>query len=120
MLNRKIKFNSESCPRSPICNVGFLDRWILVKNRLAAYLVGAAVEVTANVRQNRAFQVFIFQKECAPSVVRAVIGQIVTKCVRIVEAVVRVLIEWWIRIGRPFFVGRQRQRTLPYPDLGRG
>ena len=69
--------------------------------------------MTANVRQNRAFQIFVLEEDRAPCVVCLHSGQVRSQRVGIVEACFRVDIERRVRIRLAFFIRGQRKRPLP-------
>src|SRR5450432_141786 len=119
MGNGKVELDAERRPGSAIAYRRLLDGTVGVEHRLAGNFVDARVQVPANVGQHGAFQVFIFQIDGAPIVIHAAAGQIFTQHIRIVELVVRELVERRIWIGHALVVSGQRQRPLPHAHLRR-
>ena len=62
----EVEFNSERCPHAAIGNTGKLYRGIGIKHRSAIDLVDTGVEMASKIRQNGAFQIFVFQIEGSP------------------------------------------------------
>ena len=75
--------------------------------------------MAAEIGQNRAPQILVLEKNRAPLVIRALVRQVSSQRVGIIEAACSELIECGIRVRRSFFVCRQRQRALPHVDLRR-
>ncbi len=117
MGNRKVELDAESRPSPTIAHNRLLDGGVGVEHRLPRDFVNTGVKVPANVRQHGAFQVFIFQINGTPVVIHAAARQIFPQDIRIVELVVRELVEGRIRVGHPLFIGRQDERPFPYAHL---
>ena len=115
--NGKIEFDSECRPGSAIRNRRLFDRWIRIEHRLAGNFVDAGVKMSADVRQHRALQIFVFEIHRPPVVIHPVAGEIVTQRIRIVEAVAGELIEGRIGIGQTLLVGGKGERPLPHAHL---
>ena len=62
--DRKVELNSERGPRTSVANPRFLDRGVGVEHRLPTDLVHTGVNVSADVRQNGAFQILVFEIDC--------------------------------------------------------
>ena len=71
MRNRKIELDAERRPGPAVANLSFFDGRIGIEHRLAIDLVDAGVKMPANVRQYGALQIFVFQVDGAPGVIRA-------------------------------------------------
>jgi len=117
--NRKVILHSECSPRSSVSDVRLLDGRVGIKHLPAIDLVEACIKVSPEVRQDRAFQVLVFQEHCTLWVLDAPVRQIGSQRVRIIEPVCCQLIEWGVRIRRTLFIYRQRKRPLPDTNLGR-
>ena len=114
MRDRKIELDPERRPGPPVSNRRLLDRRIGIKHRLARNLVDARIKMSANIRQHRALQIFIFEVNHPPRMIHTPVGQIGPQRIRIAEPVGSELIEGRIRIGQPLFVSRQSKRPLPH------
>ena len=73
--------------------------------------------MAAEVRQHRAFQVFVLQVDCAPRMVHSLARKVGAQGVGIVEAIGGELVEGGIGIGHPLFISRQGKRALPDAHL---
>src|SRR2546423_3199760 len=113
----KVVFDTKGRPGSAISDVRLLNRRISVEHRQAVDLVYAGVKVTTKIRQNRALQIFIFEKNSAPLMVGAAGGQIGPQSVGIVKPRSRELIKWRIRVRWAFVVGREWEGPLPDSHL---
>ncbi len=123
----EIEFDAESRPGAAIGDARELDRRIRVEHLLTVALVRAAVQVSAQVGQHEALQVFVLQPKRPPRLVHPAVGQMVAQGIRVVEAARSEQVEGGIRIGQAFFVGRYDHGVLPDPcafelggRLGRG
>ena len=84
--DRKVKLHAECGPGAAIANLRLLDGWIGIEHGLAADLVDAGIDMAADIRQHRAFQIFVLEKNGAPVVRRLHTGQVRPERVGIVEA----------------------------------
>src|SRR5580704_211062 len=115
--NRKVKLDPECGPGSAIADPGFLDGRVRVEHRLPADFVEARINMPAQIRQYRTFQVFVFKVDRTPAVLLTMIGYLFPQRVRIAISIDRELVEGRIGIWRSFFICRKIQKTFPYPHL---
>src|SRR2546423_2295610 len=109
----KVVFDTKGRPGSAISDVRLLNRRISVEHRQAVDLVYAGVKVTTEIRQNRALQIFIFEKNSAPLMVGAAGGEIGSQRVGVVKPRRREMIKWRDPGGGALGVGREGGRPPP-------
>src|SRR5204863_8610090 len=114
---REVKLEPEGGSGCAVADPGFLDGWVGMKHRLPADFVGARINMPAQIRQHRTFQIFVFKIDRTPSVLGTLVGYLFPQCIGIAKSTDRELVERRVRIGRSFFVCRKIQNTFPYPHL---
>src|SRR5579862_1928094 len=112
MRDRKVELQSKRRPATPHSDRGFLDGRVLVEYWDIVDLIRAGVNMTADVGQNHALEIFVLQINGAERALDPVRGEIVPEDIRIVKAGGGVLIERSVRVWRPFLIIRKRQRTF--------
>ena len=117
MRNRKIEFDTECRPGAAVTDLRLLDRRIGIEHRLPADLIDAGVQVTADIGQDAALQIFVFEKQRAPGDISFPAGEVLAQCIGIIEPGNRENVERRVWIRRPFDGYRQRERALPDADL---
>ena len=116
----KVELDAERRPRAAIRDLRELDRRVRVEHLPVVDLVGAAIQMPAEVRQHHALQVRVLEIERAPRVRRALARRVHPQRVRVVVARrCGKQIERRIGIRQAFLVRRQRQRVLPHAHTGR-
>src|ERR1700688_2965242 len=115
--NREVKLDPKCGPGSAIADTGFLDGRVRIEHRLPADFVDARIDMAAQIRQYRTFQVFVFKVDCTPVVVSTMIGYLFPQRVRITVSIDRELVEGRIEIWRAFFICGKTQKTFPYLHL---
>ncbi len=91
MGNRKVEFDTESGPSAAIADPRLLDGRIGVEHRLPVDLVYAGVNVAADVRENRAPQILVFQIERAQFVDFSLTSNFLSERVQITKTPLRKL-----------------------------
>src|SRR6266852_3216587 len=117
MRNGKVKLDPEGGPGASITDHGFLDGRVGIEHRLPANFVDAGINMSAQIRQHRTFQIFVFKIDRAPLVLRTLIGYLFPQRIGITKSADRELVEGRVRIGRSLVVCQEIQNTSPHPAV---
>src|SRR5205085_3786722 len=100
--NREVEFDAERRPSPAVPDLRLLDGRVRVEHGLAADLIDAGVDVAADVRQDRALEVFVFEEKRAPGDFLALVGQTVPDGIGVIEFGRGENVERGIRVGWTF------------------
>ena len=120
MADGEVEFGAGGGPGSAQADGAFLDDGVGVKEVMAVEFVGAAVDASAEIGEDGAAEVFVFEFQGAPSLLGQLGGVAVAGGVGVIAGSIggeeR---EGRVGIGRGFVVGGQRQGVGPDSDGAR-
>src|SRR5438132_6978109 len=87
--NRKVKLDSECSPGSAITDPGLFDGRVGIEHRLPADFVYARINMSAQIRQDGTFQIFVFKINYAPLVFREPVRDFLQNWIGVVKSASR-------------------------------